>query len=166
MSVPVVTPALSLSITCANPLLDRPSAFFLSVPATGLRYTARPVTSEFNSDTGSLLEPPRRGGVQMTANAIAGQALVAGLDGVENPQVSVVNGKHVRPGRGRLPGARPVPAEQLDDDPKKEVQQRVAGQLRQSDAEPDLLGGGRADIAGLFAFVVLGRGPMAGEKIG
>ena len=71
----------------------------------------------------------------MTTDAVAGQAVVTVPDRVENPQVSALNGDDVAPGRQALPGAGPVPAEQLDDDPQEQIQQRIAGELGKSDME-------------------------------
>src|SRR5262249_16117952 len=129
----------------ANPLLDRPSA--LPTPYPRRAFTMR-ITDH---KTGLIrepgwLQPPGGGSVQMTTNAVSRQAVVPGRYRPENPQVSMLNGDDVGPARQRLPGAGPVPAEQLDDDPQKQVQQRVAGQLRQSDVEPKFLGCGLADV--------------------
>ena len=81
----------------------------------------------------------------MTTGAIAGEAVVAGLDRLQNPKMGVLDGHDVGPGRQRLPGAGPVPTEQLDDDSEEKVQQRVAGQLGQSQVKPKLLDGGLAE---------------------
>src|SRR5271165_1294366 len=96
----------------------------------------------------------------MTADAITGQAVVPGLDRLQNPQMSMLDGHDVSPGRRRLPRAEPVPAEQLDDDSEKQAQQRVAGQLRQSDVEPKLLNSGLAHVTGGFSRVSIEQGPM------
>ena len=95
----------------------------------------------------------------MTADAVTGQAVVAGGYRLENPQVSVLDGDDVGPGRQRLPGAGPVPAEQLDDDPEEQVQQCVAGQLCQSDVEPEFLDCGLANFVSGF-WAVAERGPV------
>ena len=66
-----------------------------------------------------VLEPPGGGSVQVTTDAVAGKAVVAGRNRLENPKMSVLNRDDVAPGRQRLPGAGPVPSEQLDDYPKE-----------------------------------------------
>src|SRR3984957_12862043 len=93
-----------------------------------------------------LLEP--RGGrrIQMAPDPIAGQAVVASPYRLKNPQVSMLYGDDVAPSRQRLPGAGPMPAEQLDDDPQEKLQQRIAGKLRQSHVEPEFLDSGRSHI--------------------
>src|ERR1700757_3326148 len=87
----------------------------------------------------------------MTTDAIAGEAVVAALDRLQNPRMRMLDGHDVGPRRQRLPGAGPVPAKQLDDDPEEKFQYCVAGQLRQSQMEPKLLDGGLAHIAGALS---------------
>ena len=69
----------------------------------------------------------------MTTDAVAGQAFVTVPDRLENPQVSALDGDDVAPGRQALPGAGPMPAEQLDDDPQEQLQQGIAGEFGKSD---------------------------------
>ena len=51
------------------------------------------------------LQPPRGGRIQMPTGAVPGQAVVAGGDRLENPQVRMLDGDHVIPGRQGLPGS-------------------------------------------------------------
>src|ERR1700756_1024042 len=132
------------------------------IPRERLHYAGNRSQSKLASDA-AVSQPPGGGSVQMTTDAVAGQAVVAGGYRLEDPQVSTLDGDDVGPRRQRLPGAGPVPAEQLDDDPKEQVQQCVAGQLCQSDVEPEFLDCGLAHFAsGLEVFAE--RGPVGIEE--
>src|ERR1700741_762774 len=137
------------------------------IPRERLRYAGNRSQSKLASDA-ALSQPPGGGSVQMATDAVTGQAVVAGGDRLEDPQVSTLDGDDVGPCRQRLPGAGPVSGEQLDDDPKEQVQQRVAGQLCQSDGEPEFLDGGLAlFVRGLEVFAERGPvGPEEGRHVG
>ena len=84
---------------------------------------------------GPRLEPPGRGGIQVTPDAVTGQAVVALRDRLDDPQVSVPHVDQIAVARDRLLSACPVPAEELDKDPQEQLEHGVAGPRRQPSVE-------------------------------
>lgn len=56
-------------------------------------------------------QPPGRSGVQVPPDAVAGQAVVALRDGLDDSQVSMSYVDEIAVARGRLLGTGPMPAE-------------------------------------------------------
>src|ERR1700744_655075 len=156
--------ALLLSITMPTPCwTGRPALRYL-LPSPGQGSAMQRNRSQSGlAPNAAVSQPPGGGSIQMTTDAVAGQAIVAGGHRLENPQVSVLDGDDIGPTRQRLPGAGPVTAEQLDDDPEEQVQQGVSGQLCQPDVEPEFLDCGLAHfVSGLE--VGAERGPVGIEE--
>lgn len=80
-------------------------------------------------------QPPGRGGVQVTPNAVTCQAVVALRDRLDDPQVSASYVDEIAVARDRLLSACPAPAEELDKDPQEQLEHGVAGQRRQPGVE-------------------------------
>ena len=83
-------------------------------------------------------QPPGCCGVEMSPDAVTGQAVVAVGDGLDDAQVGMPDVDEIAVTWDRLVGAGPVSAKQLDEDPQEQLQHGVAGQRRQSGMEQEL----------------------------